>query len=296
MSKPPYILLVALPTLLFLLSQQRLRVFLRNYQMWQGLLLPIMLVGVWLMCGEDGYFRLAMSNQVGEAFRFGRSGLENLWLWLRVLVELLSPLAVVGTILLVRRSQINKKNNGGWTREQQFLFFWALTSLPIMALVAARGRYLWIPMLGFIPLVAIETRELVNISAASLQRFALILVSILLLLVVGGVPLHRVNPISSGLSRYSKLFDFQEDFICVDGDRKYRNKRMAKYSKLLLGLEYGVDASVINSEQIMSLPQIGIKLVLAEENCTNAIKESLGGYEIIAESGRTALFRFFKQK
>ncbi|MCB0345985.1 MAG: glycosyltransferase family 39 protein [Bdellovibrionales bacterium] len=287
-SKPPYAVLTLLPIAVAVYHSGRFVEVLKSPGCWLSLLVPVCLVGAWFAISGGQYFAAAVDNQLAEPLRQSGSFSENLLLWVRSLGIDFAPLSVCGAFYAARicRSELRAQKLN--SVNLMFLVV-LLLALPIMLVVAQRGRYLWIPMLGALHFSALGmTNSFPRVTASVLKRALFVLaLAAASIVILFKVPVHRNNALLE-LIDHAAPGERTKLCFCVDGDMPHRNQRMARYSALLLRLQYGLSTPVQNSEDFAHGSNPGCH-VIAESNCLEGLKSQQVPYKILQETRGAAL-------
>lgn len=289
-SKPPYAALAAMPILAGVIFDGRLREVLKQRGFWLSVAMPLTISAAWFAVSGGRYLESAVDNQLAEPLRYSGSYLKNIALWLQSFAVDFAPASIIGVWALLAEWKRERLAGSRLSPLFVVLSCWLLMSLPIVLLVAQRARYLWVPMLAAVLLAAGLLDRVFKFSPPVLRRGLLLLAGLSAVLVLlFGVRVHRYHPL---IEMMEEMHPDERTRLCfcVDGDMEHRHERMAKYSELLLLLEYELEAEVWNSAELP--PDAGRRcLLLAEENCLAALTRARVPHEFVRRSKRAALLR-----
>jgi 4-amino-4-deoxy-L-arabinose transferase-like glycosyltransferase len=243
-SKPPYVLLVLLPTvvwLLFVVREIPVKCFL--------LAIPFSFLGVsWFFLAGDEYASAAVQNQVEGPLTLTRGFFYNIYLWILGFFEEF-PFAATGGVWGIFTLVFSWKRISAF---QKLLIIWVSFMIPVILLVDGRPRYLLIPVLPLLLISGEVFSRMIPFSDIAVLKKALFFVSLLLVLLfaVGGVLIHRSDTLVILAKKHSILIDAGLG-ICSDHKKDYRNWSAAKNTQLLMRLETGKEISVKHSGELL---------------------------------------------
>lgn len=287
-SKPPYAAIAVFPVFVAVIYSGRLAEVLRDKGFWIALLLPCVVSGAWFAASGGQYLAAAVDNQLAEPLRQSQSFTENMVRWLKGLVVDFAPVSLLGIYFAWTILRRERREEGRVSAVNFMYLVLLLIAIPIILLIAQRSRYLWVPMLAAVHFSAIGlSQRLRSVSVPAIKQMLLALAFIVVLLVLFGVRVHRQNALAEIVADVPSA-ERQDLCFCVDGNMAHRHKRMAKYSQLLLELEFGISARVFNASELAGAEGQGC-IFAVESNCLRGLEQLNIPHKVVRQVRGAAL-------
>lgn len=281
MSKPPYLVFVLLPTALFLALEKKLfRVLLSPAFLQKAVPFALIVAALGIAAGPE-YIRQAMDNQVGEPLRLNYTYGENAWRWIVAYGVSFFPLSLIVPIAVFQHRSYFRRLHRREQRDRRILFLllWLSSLLPVFLLSTSRGRYLFVPLIAGAMLGGVTLDKLFpKVQLRHLQSALLgIAVTLLLIVVVFRVPLHRNNPLVAFVKANPEALS-SDTIFCIDGTKDYRSVRETRHAELLMHLEFDVQPHIYQAANLSESKIDAHTTLVLEKRCKSKLLE-LGTFE-----------------
>ncbi len=275
-SKTPFILLFLFPVIA-LRSLRREKLIKDQTKGSYQFITTIFVIGLLYLGVQNlDYLRVAFDNQWINPIRENDEFLYNIFAWLGVLAFSWAPISWFGiwraaelTAQSVRSRSLAMIND-----VELLLLLWAAPIIPILLIVDCRPRYALFPMIGLSLLAGARLETFVSKFSYRLLSYVALTASLLciLLFAVLNIPIHRSNSTVLAVEILNKDPSLSGYSICIERNTVPRARRAAKFTNLLLELEFrsrfDAKTQIVHNKDTMPEPSLLPRSrVLADEEC-----------------------------